>query len=292
VTFSAPDRSNRSELFESDLFQFGFQPTEELEPGQRWSRYGERGVLTGPEPVPAWVITDDGAIDTELSTLKSGKEADVVLVERSLSASPGGPATDQATVLAAKRYRSMDHRQFHRDTSYTESRRTRNSRDRRAIAKHTKHGRAVQSTQWAAAEFATLCQLWSIGVPVPYPIQLDGDEILMEFITTADGGGAPRLAQLRPHHDQLLGYWDQLHRAMAVMAGRKQTHGDLSAYNLLADDDRLVIIDLPQVVDIVGNPHGMDFLARDCRNVCSWFTARGLPLDADELLAEMVSYAW
>jgi len=28
-----------------------------------------------------------------------------------------------------------------------------------------------------------------------------------------------------------------------------------------------VIIDLPQVVDLVGNPQGLDFLVRDCRNV-------------------------
>ena len=30
-----------------------------------------------------------------------------------------------------------------------------------------------------------------------------------------------------------------------------------------------MIIDLPQVVDLVGNPTGMDFLMRDCRNVCA-----------------------
>jgi RIO kinase 1 len=127
---------------------------------------------------------------------------------------------------------------------------------------------------------------------VPYPVQLDGTEILMEYIRTADGETAPRLAQTRPDPDRLRAYWEQLHQAMAVLAGRQQTHGDLSPYNMLAADDRLVIIDLPQVVDVVGNPNGMDFLARDCRNVCSWFTARGLELDADQLLAELISYAW
>jgi RIO kinase 1 len=114
----------------------------------------------------------------------------------------------------------------------------------------------------------------------------------MEYIRTADGETAPRLAQTRPDPDRLRAYWEQLHQAMAVLAGRQQTHGDLSPYNMLAADDRLVIIDLPQVVDVVGNPNGMDFLARDCRNVCSWFTARGLELDADQLLAELISYAW
>ena len=37
------------------------------------------------------------------------------------------------------------------------------------------------------------------------------------------------------------------------------------------------LIDLPQVVDVVGNPQGPEFLARDVRRVGEWFAARGLP---------------
>ena len=69
-------------------------------------------------------------------------------------------------------------------------------------------------------------------------------------------------------------------------------HGDLSAYNILAAGDRLVIIDLPQVVDLVGNPNGMDFLLRDCTNVCRWFAGRGLQVDEQELFGELVAQAW
>ena len=277
----------------ADVFAFAFEDLgDHLDPDQRWSRYDDPGIPIGPEPVPDWVITDQ-AIDTELGILKTGKEADVYLIERAvpdaLRRAQGSP---EPVVMAAKRYRSPEQRQFHRDTSYTESRRTRNSRDRRAMAKHTSHGRSVEAGQWAGAEFGTLCDLWLAGVPVPYPVQLDDNEILMEFITTSDGSGAPRLAQTRPEPDLLAIYWEQLHEAMRVLAARQQAHGDLSAYNILVAEERLVIIDLPQVTDIVGNPHGMDFLARDCRNVCDWFSRRGLALDADDLLAELVSYAW
>ena len=79
---------------------------------------------------------------------------------------------------------------------------------------------------------------------------------------------------------------------MSVLARRHVTHGDLSAYNILAQGDRIVIIDLPQVIDIVSNHNGVDFLLRDCRNVCSWFTSRGLEVDPDELLAELLAQAW
>ncbi|MBA8793500.1 RIO kinase 1 [Friedmanniella endophytica] len=266
----------------------GFElPDDELPPGQRWSRYDEIGVLTGPEPVPGWVVTEDAAVETELGILKTGKEADVWLIDRAV---PG--RADRSCLLAAKRYRDAQHRQFHRDTGYTEGRRVRNSRDRRAMAKGTRHGRSVESGQWAVAEFDVLARLWSAGLPVPYPVQLDGTELLLEFVTGEDGEAAPRLAQTRPDAERLSSYWEQLRAAMQALAALGLAHGDLSPYNLLAAGDRLVVIDLPQVVDLVGNPSGPDFLARDCRNVCSWFTARGLPQDPDLLFGELISYAW
>jgi RIO kinase 1 len=39
---------------------------------------------------------------------------------------------------------------------------------------------------------------------------------------------------------------------------------------------RLVMIDLPQVVDVIANPQGAMYLDRDAANVGAWFTARGL----------------
>jgi RIO kinase 1 len=266
-------------------FSFEFELLDDdLGPGQRWSTWDDIGITAGPEPWPAWVITESAAIDTELGILKTGKEADVFLLERATA--------DRSVVLAAKRYRSTQHRLFHRDAGYTEGRSMRNSRDRRATAKGTRYGRTVQASQWARAEFGCLSDLWSAGLPVPYPVQLDDLEILMEFITLADGTGAPRLAQTRPDRELLATYWEQLTDAMRAMAARGLTHGDLSAFNILATEERIVLIDLPQAVDIVSNPSGMDYLARDCRNVAAWFAARGLDVDGEELVGDLVAYAW
>ncbi len=265
-------------------FSFSFTPVREPGPGQRWSTWDDIGVTAGPAPRPDWVITADAAIDTELGVLKTGKEADVHLLERATE-------TD-AVVMAAKRYRGHDERLFHRDDGYREGRRVRNSRDTRAAAKGTRWGRSVEADLWTRAEFGFLADLWSAGVPVPYPVQLSGTEILMEFVTLDDGTGAPRLAQSRPDHDRLAAYWEQLTDAMRILASMRLAHGDLSAFNLLAADDRLVIIDLPQMVDLIANPQGMEFLARDCRNVATWFRARGLAVDDEALLGELVGYAW
>lgn len=255
---------------------------------QRWSTWLAIEPLSrGPEPRPDWVVTSQGAIDTDLGVLKTGKEADVFLLERALPDEPG-------VVMAAKRYRGQEHRDFHRSASYREGRRTRNTRDARALAKGTAHGRTVAAGQWAWAEWESLTRLWEVGLPVPYPVQIDGTEILMEWITV-DGDTAPRLAQTRPAQELLADYFTQMRGAMATMAQHGLVHGDLSAYNALAAGERLVIIDLPQVIDLVGNPQGMDFLMRDCTNVCAWFRGKGLPAEvADEhaLFADLLAHAF
>jgi RIO kinase 1 len=228
------------------------------------------------------VITEHGAVDTELGVLKTGKEADVHLLERSV------PGTGRRTLVAAKRYRSAEHRMFHRDAGYQEGRRVRRSRETRAMARRTEFGRDLLSGQWSRAEFDALSALWAAGVAVPYPVQLAGTELLLEFVGDPDGRAAPRLAQLRPDPDQLRDLWRQLTDALLGLAGRGLTHGDLSAYNLLVHDGRLVLIDLPQVVDVVGNPQGPRFLERDVRRIADWFAARGLPVgDAGSLLAAL-----
>jgi RIO kinase 1 len=112
----------------------------------------------------------------------------------------------------------------------------------------------------------------------------------MEFIG-GDGEAAPRLAQTRPAPELLPELFDQLRRSMVTLARRGWTHGDLSPYNVLLHDERLVIIDWPQIVDIIGNPRGFEFLERDVANMCRWFVSKGLEVDEGELLGDLVAEA-
>jgi RIO kinase 1 len=255
------------------------QPPDEL-PFSTWDT-----AAHGPAPVPDWVVTDLNALDADLGVLKTGKEADVHLVRRAL------PGTDGCQ-LAAKRYRRADHRMFHRDAGYQEGRRTRRSRDTRAMAKRTAYGRDLNAGKWAMAEFAALSRLWLAGAPVPYPVQLLGTELMLEFIGDPDGTAAPRLAQCRPTPPQLSDLYDQCLDAMLVLARAGYAHGDLSAYNLLVHGDRLVMIDVPQIVDLVANPLGPAYLERDCANICVWFLRRGFEgADADQLFGDLMAEA-
>jgi RIO kinase 1 len=255
--------------------------------GGHWSTW-DGAEEHGPRPYPDWLVTELAAVDDELGILKTGKEADVFLVERTV------PETGRACLLAAKRYRGGDHRLFHRDASYLEGRRVKASREMRAMQHRTDFGRNLIAQQWSVAEFAALGGLWAAGAPVPYPVQRIGTELLMEFIGDGDGTAAPRLVQLRPEPRELAELWRQLVDAMVLLARGGYTHGDLSAYNLLVHSGELVLIDLPQLVDIVANPQGRTFLQRDVGTVASWFSSRGLPggvADPDRLVEQLLEEA-
>lgn len=268
-------------------FRFDFRTYDDLAAGQRWSAWDDlEALMKGPEPRPDWVVTSSGAIDTELGVLKTGKEADVFLVERADPHEDGS-----AVVMAAKRYRDIGHRSFHRAAAYTEGRSMKRSRDNRALKRKSTWGRTVAASEWAISEWSALRRCWELGLPVPYPVQIDGTEILMEWITH-DGETAPRLAGTRPDARLREHLYAQLRDTLAVLAGAGLVHGDLSPYNALVAGERLVIIDLPQMVDLAGNPRAFDFLLRDCTNMCRWFSSRGLEADPDELFADVVAGAF
>lgn len=254
---------------------------------QRWSTWpATMPTERGPSPRPDWVVTSAAAVDTELGILKTGKEADVFLLERAV---PGvEPGLGTRTLLAAKRYRDPEHRSFQRSSVYTEGRRTRRTRDARALAKKTAHGREVAAAEWSFAEFAALSRMYELGAPVPYPVQVDGTEILMEFIGD-DRTAAPRLAQVRADAEQLADLYEQIVEIMHVFASAGLAHGDLSPYNLLVHRGRVRVIDLPQIVDTVANAQGFDLLHRDCVNVCGWFARRAVPCDPEQVFAELLT---
>ena len=236
----------------------------------------------GPEPVPDWVITSDEARQVDLGILKTGKEADVHLVERRHG--------DDVNVLAAKRYRKLDERLFRNDARYRAGRRTGDRRLDKAMEENSRAGKAFRARQWLATEFEVLSRLWAAGVPVPYPVQKLDNEVMLELIGSPEMA-APRLVHAGLDRVELGDVWDQLVDAMHRLVRLGVVHGDLSPYNLLVDDGRLVIIDFPQAVDPIAHPEGMTLLERDVVNVCDWFSRRGVVCDASELVGSLVSEA-
>jgi RIO kinase 1 len=133
-------------------------------------------------------------------------------------------------------------------------------------------------------------------VAVPLPIRRTGDRFLLELIGDPQTGeAAPRLVQSRPDPADLLDLWAQTRRLLEGLVDAGVAHGDFSPYNLLVHDGRVVMIDLPQAVDLLAHPGGLDLLHRDCTNVATWFRRRGLPddvADPEALFADLLPRVW
>lgn len=288
---------DRDDFYAKSMFTLSLA---ELDDDQRWSTWPETAhtLDRGPQPFPEWVVQHDGAIDTELGVLKTGKEADAFLLERALPEEHLTDAPGETVLLVAKRYRSPEHSTFHRSNAYTEGRRVKDSREARAIAKGSAFGKQASVAHWARTEFDALSRLWQAGIPVPYPVQIIGTELLMEFIGTDDERGAvaaPRLQETRPDTATATRWAELLRGAVIDLAALGLVHGDLSPYNVLADtrqdEPDPVIIDVPQVIDLIANPHGTEFLRRDCTTMCAWLQAHGAPTTLSDP-EEWCAVAW
>jgi RIO kinase 1 len=242
---------------------------------------------------PDWLVPEPYT-DIDLGVLKTGKEAQVSLVERT------GPTT--RCLLARKLYlpRAVSQKgvleamgaprasQFHNDVTYREGRQFRKSRDRRAVERMSAHGKRLLQDRWTNHEHDVMTVLREAGARVPYPVQFADDRFDMEYVGDRSEA-APTLARLRPRGPLLDSIWDQLVENLRLVVAAGYAHGDLSAYNLLWWDDELWLIDFPQAVDIAANPMGLDFLHRDVVNITTWFGRQGLERNADELFAFLLA---
>ncbi|MHB1246331.1 MAG: PA4780 family RIO1-like protein kinase [Sulfuriferula sp.] len=204
-------------------------------------------------------LIEDGLIDGVIRQLMSGKEAMVFVVQ----------CGDE--VRCAKVYKEANKRSFRQAVDYTENRKTKNSRQARAMAKGTRYGRKAQEEAWQNAEVEALYRLAGAGVRVPKPYNFHEGVLLMELVTDAQGDAAPRLNDVEFTAEQALAHHHALMMEVVRMLCAGIIHGDLSEYNILIGVDGPVIIDLPQAVDAAGNNHASSMLERDVGNLTSYF---------------------
>jgi RIO kinase 1 len=204
-------------------------------------------------------LIEDGMVDTVVRKLKSGKEASVYIVA----------CGDQ--VRCAKVYKEAEQRGFHKLAQYQEGRKTRNSRDARAMGKRGRHGRRVQEAEWKNAEVDALYRLVGAGVRVPAPYLVHEGVLLMELVRDEGGEPAPRLNDVDITADQAREWHAFMMTQIVRMLCAGLIHGDLSEFNVLLDANGPVIIDLPQAVNAASNNNAFAMLERDVNNMRETF---------------------
>jgi RIO kinase 1 len=204
-------------------------------------------------------LITDGLIDHVLRQLMSGKEAMVFVVQ----------CGDE--VRCAKVYKEANKRAFRQAVAYTEGRKIKNSRQKRAMEKGSRFGRQEQEAAWQHAEVDALYRLAAAGVRVPTPYNFHEGVLLMELVADEDGEPAPRLNDVAMSPELARQYHAELVHQVVLMLCAGIVHGDLSEYNILVDAHGPVIIDLPQAIDAAANNNASQMLERDVNNLATYF---------------------
>ena len=215
-------------------------------------------------------LVTEGLVDEVIRQLMSGKEATVYIVRCG------------EEIRCAKVYKDQKQRSFRNNTSYQEGRKTKNSRQARAMEKGSRYGRQMQEEAWQSAEVDALYRLAAAGVRVPQPHICYEGVLLMDLVTDADGHPAPRLNDIELSAEQALEFHAGLLQQVVRMLCAGIIHGDLSEYNILVGSDGAVIIDLPQAVDAAGNSNAGPMLERDVANLASYFSRFAPELDGTQ----------
>ncbi len=203
-------------------------------------------------------LVDQGVIDEVVRPLMSGKEAQVFLVRTG----------EQHRV--AKVYKEATNRSFRNRADYVEGRKTRNTRDQRAMAKRTRFGRDAVETAWRNAEVDAIYRLREAGVRVPEPYDYVDGVLVMELVTGPEGEPALRMVDVDMTEEEAVDLFDVLLVEVKKMLCAGLVHGDLSDFNVLMGPDGPVIIDFPQAVDTAHNRSARKLLVRDVDNLAQF----------------------
>jgi len=206
-------------------------------------------------------LVADGIIDEVLTRLKSGKEADIYLVQHA------------GEIVAAKVYKERHVRSFKNNAEYKEGRAVRNTRTARAMQKGSRFGRAADEEAWKTKESEALEKLFAEGLRVPKPHLFYEGVLLMETVVDPDGHPAPRLIDASIPREQAAELYADLRQQIIRMLMCDLIHGDLSPYNVLLAWNGPTIIDFPQVVGAAHNSKAEFFFSRDLETIRRFFAA-------------------
>jgi RIO kinase 1 len=203
--------------------------------------------------------------------LRSGKEATVYVVEATEKSWPQDPGAP----LAAKLYVDSRVRSFKHDAVYRQGRFIGDKRLEKAIDQRSRFGISAQNILWVEEEYRQLQALHKLGIAVPKPIAHAGNVILMEFIGDGEGP-APRLSEAGLGLEEAESALQQAIQNLGLMLSLGKVHGDYSTFNLLWWEERVVVIDFPQMIEWDKNPKAAEILKRDVNGLCRTFAHLGL----------------
>ncbi len=134
---------------------------------------------------------------------------------------------------------------------------------------------------WTRREHTILGRLTDAGVRCPRPYGHYRNVLVMEFIGTEEGA-APRLKDAAI--DDPAALYQELVREIGRMIREAHlVHGDLSPYNTLFFEGRVVLIDVAQAIP-TDHPEARRLIVRDLENFSRFLGRLGLEVEPQEFL--------
>ncbi len=132
-------------------------------------------------------------------------------------------------------------------------------------------------------EYTTMQRLYQAGAAVPTPIAAGENAILMGYYGD-ERRAAPTLSEVSLARGEARPLFQEALRNIELLLQHNLIHGDLSAYNILYWQGRIVLIDFPQVVSLQANSSGAAILHRDVTRICEYFARQGVACNPDARL--------
>ena len=130
---------------------------------------------------------------------------------------------------------------------------------------------------WCQKEFRNLRQINRAGIKCPKPLFFDKNILVMTFIGEYNGTPALKLKDALGEIKSPLEEFDKTINYMIQMYQKaKVVHADLSEFNILYFKNEQYIIDVSQAVDSYSHPKALEFLARDLKNVFTFYKKLGI----------------
>lgn len=136
---------------------------------------------------------------------------------------------------------------------------------------------------WTAREYRNLMRAREV-IRVPTPLVVRDNILLLELI----GQPAPRLKDAPPADAQA--FYAETVEMMRRLWHHGLVHGDLSAFNILNDEDRPVFIDFSQST-ATDDTYANELLERDCTNIAAHFFKLGVETSSEAIKTAILAPA-
>ena len=137
---------------------------------------------------------------------------------------------------------------------------------------------------WAQKEYKNLLRAYESGIPVPKPLYVKKNILIMEFVGV-DDEPAPTLKDEPPKSPSKM-YRALLKYVKTLYAKANLVHGDLSEYNIMSVKGEPIVFDMSQSVHIE-HPRADELLLRDLNSLNKYFGKMGVKVKNTDSL-----YRW